>query len=70
MLKNTLFRDANGKEKYCLTGANRWIAQLIAEQNKRIYIDNPVPTEGGNNSAFTLPQYQRVRSMLTVALKR
>ena len=70
MLKNTSFRDANGKEKYCLTGANRRIAALIAKENQRTYIDNPVPKKGSSNSAFTLPQYERVCSILTVALKR
>ena len=72
MLKNTSFRDANGKEKYCLVGASREIANAITQEGRRTYIDNPVPNPNGHNSAssFTPPLYERVRSILTVALKR
>ena len=69
MLKNQVFRDANDKEQSCLAGSSRKIASLIAQENKRIYIDNPRPDVHGSSSALTSLQYDRIRSILTETLK-
>ena len=72
MLKNQVFRDANDKEQSCLAGSSRKIASLIAQENKRIYIDNPRPDVHGSSSRSDLTslQYGRIRSILTKTLKR
>ena len=69
MLKNQVFRDANDKERSCLAGSSRKIASLIAQENKRTYIDNPRPNVHGSSSALTSLQYDRIRSILTETLK-
>lgn len=69
MLRNHLCRDANSKERSCLAGASRRIADLIAKENQRTYIDNPRPDGHNQSSALTTPQYERVRTILAVALK-
>lgn len=37
MLRNTTFRDANGKQKSCLEGSTREIARTITKEHRRIY---------------------------------
>ena len=56
MLRNTTFRDANGKQKSCLEGSTREIARTITKEHRRTYIDNPVPNPNNNKSLVTKNQ--------------
>ena len=70
MLRNTTFRDANGKQKSCLEGSTREIARTITKEHRRTYIDNPVPNPNNNKSLFTKNQYLKVKGIITEVLER
>ena len=70
MLRNTTFRDANGKQKSCLEGSTREIARTITKEHRRTYIDNPVPNPNNNKSLFTKNKYLKVKGIITEVLER
>ena len=70
ILRNTPFRDANGKQRKCLEGSTREIARTITKEHRRTYIDNPVPNPNNDKSLFTKNQYLKVKEIIAEVLKR